>query len=174
MDVDSIALGMDFIEAINDAVASCDALIAVIGSEWVNITDKKGKIRLQDGNDFVRIELAAALERNIRVVPVLVDGADIPQPEELPETLRPLSRRHGITLSHEHFRVETARLINDLERVAAVQPRAATAQPAPSLREPDSGERTPVAVSANWRHPKILELVLHLTSDHHITIDNSK
>ena len=74
-DVDSIQLGDDFVEVITRAVGSCDVLLALIGDRWLTITDQDGRRRLDDPDDFVRLEIEAALTRNVRVVPILVDGA---------------------------------------------------------------------------------------------------
>ena len=74
-DVDSIQLGDDFVEVITRAVGSCDVLLALIGDRWLTITDQDGRRRLDDPDDFVRLEIEAALTRNVRVIPILVDGA---------------------------------------------------------------------------------------------------
>ena len=74
IDVDNLEPGVDFIDAIEASVGSCDALIAVIGKRWLTSSDQKGKRRLDNPEDFVRLEVATALKRNIRVIPVLVDG----------------------------------------------------------------------------------------------------
>src|SRR6516165_7660967 len=79
MDVDAILMGEDFVRAIETAVANCDVLIAVIGERWLTCTDEQGNRRLDDREDFVRIEIATALKRGIRVIPVLVDGASMPR-----------------------------------------------------------------------------------------------
>src|SRR5436305_14002699 len=89
MDIDSILPGDDFVDVIEKAVSSCKVLIAVIGRQW--LTDIAGNNRLLDNPyDFVRIEILTALSRNIRVIPVLVQGATIPRSENLPDILRPL------------------------------------------------------------------------------------
>src|SRR5215471_15899005 len=72
IDVDTIQPGEDFIQVIEEKVASCDVLVAVIGPHWVSALNEAGKRRLDDPRDFVRVEIAAALARNIRVIPVLV------------------------------------------------------------------------------------------------------
>jgi len=72
--VDSIELGDDFVEMITRAVGSCDVLLALIGDQWLTITDEDGRRRVDDPNDFVRVEIEAALTRNVRVIPILVDG----------------------------------------------------------------------------------------------------
>src|SRR5215472_13765092 len=75
MDVDSIAYGVDFTRAVVDAVSGCDVLLVLIGRDWLAITDGKGRRRLDNSDDWVRVEIETALQRDIRVVPMLVDGA---------------------------------------------------------------------------------------------------
>ena len=96
MDIDDIAPGLDFVRVLDEHVAECDALLAVIGKGWIDASDAKGARRLDDPNDFVRIEIAAALSRGKRVIPVLVGDARMPRADELPEELRPLSRRNAV------------------------------------------------------------------------------
>ena len=91
MDIDAIALGEDFVEVIETTVAKCDVLIAVIGKNWLTSKDDQGHRRLDNPEDFVRMEIGAALKRKIRVIPVLVDGALMPRSTDLPEDLKPLS-----------------------------------------------------------------------------------
>src|SRR6266481_5488072 len=79
MDIDAIALDDDFVKGIEKTVAECDVLIALIGEHWLTSTDERGSRRLENPEDFVRIEIATALERGIRVIPVLVDGALMPR-----------------------------------------------------------------------------------------------
>jgi hypothetical protein len=103
IDVDNIAPGLDFVDVLSERVGKCDALLAVIGKDWVSSADCEKRRRLDDPHDFVRIEIEAALERDIRVIPVLVEGAIMPKPEDLPESLKKLSRRQGIEVSHTRF-----------------------------------------------------------------------
>lgn len=79
-DVDSLQPGDDFAEVITTAVSSCSALVAVIGERWLTITDEYGRRRLDNPEDFVRLEIEAALTRGVRVIPVLVNGAGMPGP----------------------------------------------------------------------------------------------
>lgn len=79
-DVDSIELGDDFGEVITTAVGSCDVLLALIGDRWLTITDENGRRRLDNPNDFVRLEIETALTRNVRVIPILVEGPPCPTP----------------------------------------------------------------------------------------------
>jgi hypothetical protein len=114
-DVDSIQLGDDFVEVIHRAVGSCDVLLALIGDQWLTVTDQHGRRRLDNPDDFVRLEIEAALTRNVRVIPILVEGAPMPRPEELPESLRRLVRRQALQLSPERFEFDTNRLLKVLE-----------------------------------------------------------
>jgi TIR domain len=114
-DVDSIQLGDDFVEVIHRAVGSCDVLLALIGDQWLTITDRHGRRRLDNPDDFVRLEIEAALTRNVRVIPILVEDAPMPRPEELPESLTRLVRRQALELSPERFEFDTNRLLRVLE-----------------------------------------------------------
>jgi hypothetical protein len=118
MDVDSIALGDNFVEQIELALAKSDTLLAVIGPEWLTSVDKFGNRRLDDPKDYVRREIAAALRMKIRVVPVLVGGARLPIIEELPEELRELRQRNAFEIGHGSFHVDVERLLVFLEKIA--------------------------------------------------------
>jgi TIR domain len=118
-DVDSIELGDDFVEVITRAVGACDVLLALIGQEWLTITDARGRRRLNNPHDFVRLEIEAALTRNVRVIPILVDGASMPDAGELPESLARLVRRQALELSPSRFAFDTGRLLKVLDRTLA-------------------------------------------------------
>ena len=115
-DVDSIELGDDFVEVITEAIGSCDVLLALIGNEWLTITDEDGQRRLDDPDDFVRVEIEAALKRNVRVIPILVDGARMPRATELPPSLAGLVRRQALELSPNRFELDTNRLLKVLDK----------------------------------------------------------
>src|SRR6478735_2895084 len=93
MDVDHIPAGVDFVEYLNSQVAACHVFLAVIGPNWLDAKDELGRRRFDNPNDYVTIEIAAALRRGIRVIPVLVEGARMPKASELPHSLKPLARR---------------------------------------------------------------------------------
>ena len=95
-DVDSIDPGDDFVRVIGDAVGSCQVLLALIGDRWLDITDGTGHRRLDDPEDFVRLEIEAALRRDVRVIPILVGRAALPGSEQLPDSLRGLIRRQVV------------------------------------------------------------------------------
>jgi hypothetical protein len=113
-DVDAIAHGIDFVNAISERVGKCDALVVVISPNWIRTGDVNGRRRLDDPNDLVRIEIEAALARQVRVIPVVVDGANLPKASELPESLKPLARRQGMEISDDRFDSDVDRLIRAL------------------------------------------------------------
>ncbi len=118
MDVDTIRPGLDFVEVVQEAVGSCDSLIAVIGDEWLGASDDSGRRRLENPEDLVRLEIATALERDIRVIPVLVQATQMPVATELPEGLKPLARRNSVEVSDTRFRTDIDQLIKALEAPA--------------------------------------------------------
>src|SRR5271165_46551 len=117
MDVDSVGLGEDFVKAIEETVGSCDVLIAVIGAHWLTSTDEQGGRRLDNPEDFVRMEIATALRRDIRVIPVLVDGASMPRSTDLPDDLKGLVRRNALQISQTSFSGDCQRLVAAISQV---------------------------------------------------------
>jgi hypothetical protein len=156
-DVDSIALGDDFVEAITAAVGSCDVLLALIGHSWPTITNERGERRLDDPDDFVRLEIEAALRRNVRVIPVLVDGARMPRADELPESMRALVRRQALELSPSRFESDTSRLVRVLEstldEVRAEQRGATPSGSWPAPVAATTGSQGPADLSAEPAPP---------------------
>ncbi len=108
--------GEDFVEAINRKVGACEIAIVLLGPDWLRMTDASGRRRLDDPEDFVRMEIVSALQRKIRVIPVLAGGARMPRKEDLPEPLAPLSRRNAIELSEARFHADVDRLIEAMEK----------------------------------------------------------
>ena len=92
MDIDTIPPGVDFTDYVRRAVGSCDVLLAFIGDQWVKLTDEQGRRRIDDPNDFVAEEIQVALTRDVRVIPVLVEGATLPLPEQRPAAQVPAAR----------------------------------------------------------------------------------
>lgn len=117
MDIDTIEAGEDFIEVIEKAVSSCSVMIAVIGRGWLTCPDSEGRRRLDHPEDFVRLEIQTALQRNIRVIPVLVQGASIPKSSQLPDVLARLARRNAFELSSTRWRHDVESLIEIIEKV---------------------------------------------------------
>ena len=117
MDVDTIPLGVDFVDYLGAQVGKCQVLVSLIGRQWLEMLRRKAG----DPTDFVLVEIAAALKRDIRVFPVLVDGAAMPQEEELPEALKPLARRNAAQLRHESFGADGEKLLREL-KIATSEP----------------------------------------------------
>src|SRR5262249_24076169 len=90
-------------------------LLAIIGKRWME-RPPSGTLRIEDPKDFVRIEIAAALSRNVRVIPVLLDAAAMPAEDALPEPLRPLALRNAIEISNTRFTSDVDRLVDTISR----------------------------------------------------------
>ena len=114
MDVDSIGLGRDFRTVLQERLASCDVMVTLIGPEWLDSEDASGNRRLDSPTDFVRQEIAAALKRNIPVIPVLVQGARMPASERLPGDLKDLPYRNGFELGHSTWESDVAEMVKRL------------------------------------------------------------
>jgi hypothetical protein len=117
LDVSDIEPGEDFVTRITNIVGGCDVLIAVIGPTWATMRDGAGRRRLDNPLDLVRLEIAAALARNVRVIPMLVDGAVMPEAEELPADLAPLARRNAHEVSFNRFHTDLDSFLRVLQRI---------------------------------------------------------
>jgi hypothetical protein len=148
-DVDSIELGDDFVEVITTAVGSCDVLLAVVGPRWLDATDEDGRRRLDDPDDFVRLEIDAALARNVRVIPILVDDARMPRATDLPPSLVRLVRRQALELSPNRFQLDTSRLLRVLEKTLA-EVRTAQAQTAGTAAALSTSELPAAPEQQEW------------------------
>jgi hypothetical protein len=103
MDVDQIPAGVDFASHLNAQVAACEVFLTLIGSHWLDAKDDIGFRRINKPDDFVAIEIAAALGRDILVIPVLVDGARMPIADELPVALQQMPRRNAVEMRNKQF-----------------------------------------------------------------------
>jgi hypothetical protein len=115
MDVTGIRPGVDFVKAIEANVADCGILLAIIGPTWATIASANGDRRLDDPNDFVVLEIASALKREVPVIPVLVHGARMPSQDQLPESLKSFSHRNSVELSHVRWLSDVQLLIEALK-----------------------------------------------------------
>jgi TIR domain len=153
MDVAGINPGIDFRKAIEDNVATCGVLLAMIGPTWASITDSSGQRRLEDPNDFVRREIAAALARDIAVIPVLVHDAKMPRPEQLPDDLKNLAYRNSVQITHARWNSDVELLTRALGRYVtsssytSTEPVHATA--AVQLPPPNAPEHKAAAASSS-------------------------
>ena len=98
IDVDAIPLGTDFRAVISKNIDSCKVLLAIIGDDWLEVTNDDGSRRLFDPEDYVHIEIATALSREIPVIPILVESSSVPNADELPDPLKELAYRNGISV----------------------------------------------------------------------------
>ena len=157
MDVSGIAPGLDFRKAIDDNVSGCGVFLAIVGPQWAAITGSDGKRRLDDDNDFVRLEIASALARNIAVIPVLVHEARMPHPEQLPDNIKDFAYRNSVEISHARWNSDVQLLIDALKqyvttsKATETQPVHATVPvqlPPPVSNEPASAPSAPKSRTA--------------------------
>lgn len=136
IDIDTIEPGEDFREVIHRRSSSCSVALIVIGRSWIGQREPGGKSRLEDVTDFVRLEVSSALrQQGLRVIPVLVGGAQMPDPAILPEDIRDLSFRNAWEITDKRFRQDVVGLIEFLEKIlksagsSAASPRTPEAKP---------------------------------------------
>jgi TIR domain len=160
MDVDDTEPGQEYPEVLNNAVASCDVLVAMIGREWLTARDDKGQRRLDQPEDWVRLEIEAALKRDLRVIPVLLHGVSMPVSDELPNSLASLARREALEIDHSRWRDDVRRLIQTLERLESekaekLQAQAVRARGEQERQAQSIGERAePVATERAEREAR--------------------
>jgi uncharacterized membrane protein YhaH (DUF805 family) len=121
MDVDALEPGIDFVKSLDEQVSNCRAFITVIGPNWLHAQDRDGNSRLNNPNDYVRVEIEAALKRDVRLIPVLVEGATMPQPTDLPGSLKALARRNAVEISHHRFSADCDELARAIKRALGVK-----------------------------------------------------
>ena len=141
-DVDSIQPGEDFLEVITEMVTSSDAVLVVIGPSWLVNMDRRSGRRIDATDDVVRIEIEIALRHGITIIPVLVLGAAMPKPSDLPPSIAALGRRNAIEITPNHFARDVRRLIGRLEQI-----RQAAPGPAPAAGGPSVGDGAPQPAS---------------------------
>jgi TonB family protein len=120
MDVAGIEAGRDFRKAIDESVATCGVLLALIGPGWLDEKNEKGERRLDDPSDFVRVETALALKRDIAVIPVLLRGAKMPRSDQLPPDLQELAYRNCVEITHARWRSDVQLLVEPLRRLTGL------------------------------------------------------
>lgn len=122
IDMDTIPAGADFREVLTQAVEQCDVLLAIVGNRWLNACyldgPHKDERRLDDPDDFVRIEIESALQQNKPVIPVLVGNATMPSDQDLPPSLQPLAFRQATEVRRgRDFHVDIARFVRQLKKI---------------------------------------------------------
>src|SRR5687768_9880434 len=130
-DLDALAPGVEFLKVIEERIAQCNVLVAVIGKNWVNITNAAGQRRLDDPKDAVRTEIREALHQKKLIIPTLIGGAEVPKPEELPEDIAALVGRNAIEISESRFDYDAGRVIKAIEKAGVPSTLNATSSPAP-------------------------------------------
>lgn len=109
-DIEGIEGGADFEQVLHDSVGSADALIVLIGPQWLTICDEDGQRRLDDPDDWVAKEISGALDEGLPIFPVLVEDAQMPHADELPDALKPLVRFNAVSLSDKRWAFDVTRL----------------------------------------------------------------
>jgi hypothetical protein len=135
MDVAAIQPGRDFRKSIDQSLNSCGVFLSLIGKSWLTAKDSSGQRRLDDPADFVRIETGAALKRDIPVIPVLVQGALAPKPDQLPDDLKELAFRNAVELTHPRWDSDIEVLIK------ALRPHISESGPKPEPAQVQRGSR---------------------------------
>lgn len=119
LDVDQIGAGQDFVRELEEQVRACDVMLVLIGPNWLTVTDEAGRRRIENPEDYVRIEVESALRFGKRVVPVLVQKTEMPGANALPIPLKEFARRNAVGLTHERFKADVQGLIKELESLLA-------------------------------------------------------
>ena len=158
MDNDTIPFGVDFVEHISGAVSQCDILLVMIGENWLDTRHSagpnQGKRRLDDPNDFVRIEIQAALERNIPVIPVLMGKATMPAADQLPADIKKLSRRNATEIrSGRDFHNHVDRLIRGIEFLRQMDQLTPMVHPPKAERKPGEIFTNSLGMKFAWIPP---------------------
>ena len=155
-DIDSIGPGEDFRDVLQRTLSSCKVVLAVIGTRWSTVQDKAGRTRITNDLDYVRMEISYALKNGLKVIPVLVGGAAIPEEAELPPDLHALRYRNAWDLSDRRFHQDVQILVDVIRKAlsssgsdtpAPDTPMPATPSPAPVFRAP-APTKTPAAERA--------------------------
>ena len=167
MDVDAIQPGRDFRKAIYENIGASSVVLAMIGPDWEDARGTTGTRRLDNENDYVRLEIATALQRDIPVVPVLVRGARPPKTDQLPEQIRDLAYRNSVELTHARWKSDVQVLIRArapyLE--AGAESHAETVTPAKGVTEirpaSDSGVVAPASAPPHGVDGAVIERISH-------------
>ena len=147
------AAGQDFVQVLKDQVSACDVMLVLIGPKWLSAIDETGRRRLDDPQDFVRVEIESAVRLGKRVIPVLVHKAEMPRAEALPEPIRPLAWSQALGLTRERLNADAQGIIKALQHAleeaeAARQQAATEAAAAEKQRAAELAARAQVGVRA--------------------------
>ncbi len=148
-DIEGIEPGVDFEQALDKALRACVVMLVLIGPRWLELEDGQGGRRLDRDGDWIRQEIETALSRDIRVIPVLLEGAPLPAADDLPESLRPLVRRQAFDLADGRWRGDLQRLVDALARVPGLERQAPPAPP--PLSVPPAPSPSPPAPAGRFK-----------------------
>lgn len=185
-DIDNIRLGEDFVQKITEEVEACDILLALIGRGWLQ-PDENGRRRIDEPNDFVRLEIKTALDRNVMLIPILVDGAAMPPADSLPSDISALVRRQALGLNPSLFRGGTDELLDvidnrlndhrDHDDLKAERPTTAPIQEAQSPALDDNPWSSDMAARylrlLGKRNPEHLTMIIEAHADDEASIDRA-
>ena len=181
LDLDTISPGEDFREVIRHTCSSCEVLLAVIGKQWATACDKNGERCLSSIRDYPRLEIATALESGLRVIPVLVGGAEMPDESLLPEEVKPLLFRNAWEISDNRFHQDAQLLIEALKKSSKSLP-AVPPEPAPAVRQRPSlfplygvilGKTSVTEIRALGGHTSYVDTMYELKDVHFFHADHS-
>jgi len=185
-DIDNISLGEDFVQKITEEVEACDILLALIGRSWLQ-RDENGRRRIDEPNDFVRLEIKTALNRRVMLIPILVDGALMPSADDLPSDIRALVRRQALTLNPHLFRGGTDKLLDAIEGKLNALQEHVDSEPEPPAQAAAHTAQTPSLDDNPWtsalaaryllllgrRNPEHLEMIVEAHADDEASIDRA-
>lgn len=144
-DVETLEAGLNFDQSIAKALNDSKVLLAMIGPHWLKVSDSTGTKRIQKPDDWVRKEIAEALKRELRVIPVLVNGAEMPDSDELPDDLKELSLKHAQELTSSRWNYDVGKLTEVLEKLVTKKP-----EPAPEPRPIPRPFVPPISKPKSW------------------------
>ncbi|MEX1059632.1 MAG: TIR domain-containing protein, partial [Methyloceanibacter sp.] len=157
MDIDSIPYGLDFRKHIREALSRCDLMVAIIGPRWAALNEQ-GQSRLADDTDWIRIEIEAALAKDVPVIPVLVNGAAMPKTRELPETMQDLAFRQAAPLDmRRDFHTHMDRLIGVMDELLKLRTNAEEVTIEQDRTAPEAEQRSAASASTKPLPPKAEE-----------------
>ena len=148
MDIeDGIPPGHDFVQVLEERVAQCHVMLALIGEHWIEARDRDGRQRLDNPNDFVCIEIESAMRLGKLIIPVLINKTEMPRADELPDSMKAFVRRQAIHITAQRLRADALGVVQKIERGLAEIPRQdkARATPTAPAAERSGTSRTPLS-----------------------------
>lgn len=161
MDVDDIPLGTDFVQILNRNLQDCKVMLVIIGPQWLDIRSSNGERRLDNPDDFVRLEIARALDNNFSIIPVLVHGAPMPAEQDLPDILKPLSRRQALELNNKYYQHGIADLVKALEQYLGKAKDQGKPTPLPEPDPPERSERSLIPALSGLAGVALLGIIFY-------------